>query len=279
MKEERVAVLDNVAETSLITLYVRAKETQSKNPILRDEKAVMMVQSIDYDFKRLAKKLHGHDYVMISLRVKRFDEYVHDFLARHPDGVVVSIGCGLDDRFSRIDNQQVMFYDLDLPEVIAVRRQLLSESERNQFIASSALESAWMDELQTHQPKHFLFIAEGVFPYFFESEVKILLQQLSERFPGAEMAFDVSSSFMVKRMSRHGGLKQTTASIHWGIRRSSEIEGLCPGPKFLDDWYYFDKWEKRFGFFNLLGKLSLIKNMMRIVHYQLSRNDTDALPT
>lgn len=98
-----------MAKTSLATLYVRASETQSRNPIVRDPKAVEMVEKIEFDFHEVARKFRKHDIICTAMRVKHFDECVQDFLAGFPNGVVVSIGCGLDDRFSRIDNGQVVF--------------------------------------------------------------------------------------------------------------------------------------------------------------------------
>jgi len=269
MEERSVADLDDLAKTSLATLYVRAKETQSQNPIVRDPKAVEMVEKIGFDFREVARKFHKHDLICTAMRVRRFDEYVQDFLARFPNGVVVSIGCGLDDRFSRIDNGQVIFYDLDFPGVIAMRRRFLTESARNHCIPSSAQDFTWMNTLETLKPRPFLFIAEGVFQYFSEDEVKTLIEQLRSRFPGAEMAFDVCNTYMVKRMSHHSALKETEASLRWGIKDSRDIEILCPGVKFLDDWYYSDKWERKLGLFNLVLRVPFFKKMMWAVRYQL----------
>jgi O-methyltransferase involved in polyketide biosynthesis len=230
---------------------------------------VEIVEKIGFDFHEVARKLHKHDCVAIAIRVRRFDEYVRDFLARFPNGVVVSIGCGLDDRFSRIDNGQVIFYDLDFPGVIAVRRRFLTESARNRFIASSALDFAWMSPLETLKPRPFLFIAVGVFPYFSEDEAKTLLEQLRYRFPGTEIAFDVVNASMVKKMSQHSALKETEANLRWGIRDSRDVETLCPGAKFLDDWYYSDKWEPKLGFFNLILRLPRFKKTFWAVRYRL----------
>jgi len=43
----------------------------------------------------------------VILKGREFDRFAQDFLSRHPDGVVVHIGCGLDTRFERVDNGRV----------------------------------------------------------------------------------------------------------------------------------------------------------------------------
>ena len=99
MTEKNLVNLKDVSETLLIPLYIRAKETQRPDAILKDEKAVAMVKQINYDFSRI--KLAGHDELGIILRVREFDRFVRNFLDRHPESTVVHIGCGLDTRFWR----------------------------------------------------------------------------------------------------------------------------------------------------------------------------------
>jgi len=129
-----------VAEMLLIPLYVRAVEAQRPDALLRDDQAMTMVEQIDYDFSRI--KIAGHDQVGMVLRVGQFDHYTQDFLTRHPDAVVVHVGCGLDTRFERVDNGQVEWYDLDLPEVMELRQRLLGEPTRSNSLACSVFATA-----------------------------------------------------------------------------------------------------------------------------------------
>jgi O-methyltransferase involved in polyketide biosynthesis len=115
-----------VAETLLITLYIRAMESQRPDALIEDDKAVALVREMDYDFSRVKQiKMDEDDKVAIILRTREFDCRTRDFLARNPESRVVHIGCGLDARFERVDNGQVEWYDLDLPDVIELRRQFL----------------------------------------------------------------------------------------------------------------------------------------------------------
>src|SRR4030042_4451503 len=114
-----------VAETLLIALYARALEAQCPAPLVQDDKAAALVRQIDYDFSRF--KLNGHDQATTIMRLREFDPRAQDFLARHPEAVVVHIGCGLGTGFERGDNGQVEWYDLDLPDVIELRRKYLGD--------------------------------------------------------------------------------------------------------------------------------------------------------
>jgi O-methyltransferase involved in polyketide biosynthesis len=181
-------VLDSenpVAETLLIPLHARAVEARRPDPMVRDNRAVMMMEQIDYDFGRF--KLASHDQITMMMRVREFDRLVREFLGRYPAGTVVHIGCGLDTRFERLDNGQVLWYDLDLPEVIAVRRQLIPESERCQYVGCSVLDKSWLDLVDVEAGQPVLFVAEAVFPYFEEVQVRSLFLILMDRFPGSEL--------------------------------------------------------------------------------------------
>ena len=123
MSEMTLQNLSDVAEMLLIPLYIRAVESQRPDALVKDDKAVALVGQMDYCFSRF--KFDKYDQVSIILRNREFDRHARDFLARYPQAVVVHIGCGLDSRFERVDNGQVEWYDLDLPQVIELRRKLI----------------------------------------------------------------------------------------------------------------------------------------------------------
>src|SRR5512136_480639 len=201
MSETTHQDLSGVAETLLITLYVRAMESQRPDALIKDDKAVALVTQMDSDFSRVKQiSMDEDDKVAIILRNREFDRYVQDFLARYPKGVVVHIGCGLDARFERVDNGQVEWYDLDLPDVIELRRKFIGdEGGRYHLLGCSALEDAWLDTVSAHRQRPCLFLAEGVFMYFQEAQVNRLVLTLRDRFPGAELVFDAFSPIHVLR--------------------------------------------------------------------------------
>lgn len=188
-----------VAETLLIPLYYRAKESRRKNPILNDKVAEGLVDSLEYDYSRFdGAKLSE---VGCVVRGWFFDRAVRRFIGKHADAVVVNVGCGLDTRFQRIGDGKAVFYDMDLPEVIALRRELIPEQPGNPYIAASLLDAGWLDDLRRRHPDaHFIFVVEGVLMYFYEKQVKTFLHHVAERFGGGELWFDVCGTMM----SRHG---------------------------------------------------------------------------
>jgi hypothetical protein len=153
MSEISLQNLSDVAETLLMMLYIRAVESQRPDGLIKDEKAMALVQRMDQDFLRnKLTKIDEETRVAIILRSREFDRHAWDFLARHPEAAVVHIGCGLDARFERVDNGRVEWYDLDLPDVIELRRKLIGgEGARHHFLACSVLDSAWLNEMSAHR--------------------------------------------------------------------------------------------------------------------------------
>lgn len=142
MAKLRLPGLDPVSETLLIPLWARAVEQDEPQPLVHDPMARAMVDRIDYDWRRI--RLSRGDLVQMVVRLREFDRFVRAFLTRHRAATVVHVGCGLDARFQRVDNGKVRWYDLDLPEVIALRRELLPETDRDRYLACSALDPGWM---------------------------------------------------------------------------------------------------------------------------------------
>ncbi|HSB65612.1 MAG TPA: class I SAM-dependent methyltransferase, partial [Anaerolineales bacterium] len=136
-------------QSLLLPLYIRARETQRPDPILTDDSAVELVQKLRFDDAQFSQANVSEEVqVSILLRNRQFDRITRDFLGRHSAAMVIQLGCGLDARFERVDNQQVEWFDLDLPEVIRLRRELMGdESCRYHLLESSALDLLWMDQV------------------------------------------------------------------------------------------------------------------------------------
>src|ERR1035441_5061298 len=126
--------LGEIEETMLVPLYARAVETLKKRPVLKDSKAVEMVEAIDWDFRRIHQTRR---LMSCILRTAAFDEFVKEFLSRHPEGTVVEIGAGLNTRFERLDNGTLHWFDLDLPDAVELRRKFFIDSGRRVTLAGS----------------------------------------------------------------------------------------------------------------------------------------------
>jgi methyltransferase (TIGR00027 family) len=219
----------SVEWTNLVTLYLRAYESRSNRPILADDVAAEAVDRIDYDFKRMRRTmLPASNQYLVALRAKQFDDWCADFLRRHPDAVVLHLGCGLDGRAFRLTPpSSVLWLDVDQPSVIGLRRRLYPDTEQYRMIGSSVTELQWLDQVPTGRPT--LVIAEGLLMYLREDEVRRLLQRLIDRFAGGEMHFDTTSA-LAPLLSK----VLTKGITTWGIRDARKIATWNPRLRFLE---------------------------------------------
>jgi len=263
--------LNGVAETLLIPLYNRAMESQRPDAIMKDEKAVALVKQMSYDFDQVRKiRVFEANKVARIMLTREIDRYARDFLSRHPEAVVVHIGCGLDSRFERVDNGKVEWYDLDLPDVIGLRRKFIGdEGERYHLLGCSVLDDAWMETLKVHSQRPFLFLAENVFVYFKEAQVKTLVLRLRDHFPGAELVFDGWTPFFVWLGNRQLSSSKFAGLLHWGFWRSQAIEGWGEGVHLLGQWGFFDQPEPRMASFRWMAPIFRLFKPIRIFHFQL----------
>jgi O-methyltransferase involved in polyketide biosynthesis len=263
--------LSEVAETLLVTLYLRAMETQRPDALIKDEKAVELVERLSYDFERVRRiPMSDLNRLAIILRSREHDRYARDFLARRPEAAVVHIGCGLDARFERVDNGRVEWYDLDFPEVIELRRRFIGdERERYHLLGCSVLEPAWLDTVSAHRRRPFLFLAEGVFMYLQEAQAKSLVLTLLDHFPGTELVFDVYSPPHVWVHNFQVGTLGGVARAQWGIWRGERLESWGEGIHLLDEWGMFDEPEPRLAHYPLLKVIEALFRTLRIYHFRL----------
>jgi methyltransferase (TIGR00027 family) len=213
----------SVEWTNLVTLYLRAYESRSRHPILGDHAAADAVDRIDYDFKRIHRSsLPAANQYLVVLRAKQLDDWCADFLGRHPEAVVLHLGCGLDGRAFRLEvPASVRWFDIDQPSVIELRRQLYDDTERYRMIGSSVTDSQWLAQIPTGYPT--LVIAEGLLMYLAEREVRELLAGLTDRFDSGEMLFDTLSALapLLSRLFTRGIIK-------WGIGNARDLESWIP---------------------------------------------------
>lgn len=230
MAEKITLDLNIVSETLLIPLWARAVEQQQPEPLLLDPVAEGMLARIDYDFSKFKRARASQ--VGCCGRAALFDHETRAFLTAHPDAVVVNMGAGLDSRYERLGRPAVSaWYELDLPEVIALRERLLPASG-NQYLSASLFDEGWMETVAALD-KPTLLLCEGVLMYFEAAEVKDWLQRLARRLPRATLVFDIVPPLLVGKARHHDALQHMAEApeFKWSVAESRELEGWLPGLK------------------------------------------------
>ena len=193
---------NTVQETLVIPLYGRKKCSELFPNLFRDETAIELLDKIDYDFSVLAKKsesaMHQFGFLEVAMRQNDLAWEVRDYLKTHPNAAVVNLGCGLDNTGRSCDNGSCRIYNLDFPDVIAVRDALLPAGVREQNIPCDLNDTAWFRQIDASGGA--VFFAAGVFYYFLTSQVKSLVLSMQEAFPGGRLVFDAARKAAVKLM-------------------------------------------------------------------------------
>ena len=178
-------LLSGVPETMLWTLHARASEHGTPNALLRDERAASLVQLIDCDFT--AK--FGAPNRLFAMRAALLDGAIRRWARRHPDGLVVSLGEGLETQAWRVDNGRLRWLTIDLPDSIEARERFLNPSERFRHLAADVTAPGWMSCVDA--TRGVFFVAQGLFMYLHPDQVERIFRGLAMHFPGADLAFDV----------------------------------------------------------------------------------------
>ena len=200
--------LSGVPETLLWNLGRRAAAASSSGSLLTDPRAVEVAGRLQYDFTDASRGARWH-----AVRVATFDAAVRRFLGQHPAGTVVALGEGLETEFWRVDNGEVTWLTVDLPEVLDLRRQVLPEGPRQRSFAGSALELGWLDQLDPAAPM--LITAQGLLPYFGRDQVHNLIAAIAARVPGSSLVVDVVPAKMLELIRKLPDRETDQAARLW----------------------------------------------------------------
>ena len=193
---------NTVQETLVIPLYGRRMCSMLYPNLFHDETAIRLTEQLDYDFSALEKKsrslMQRFGFLEAAMRQNDLAFEVRDYLSQHPYAAVVNLGCGLDDTGRCCDNGSCHIYNVDFPDVIAVRNELLPAGEREENIPCDLNDTAWFRKIDASGGA--VFFAAGVFYYFLKNQVRALVQQMADNFPGGVLVFDAANKKAVKLM-------------------------------------------------------------------------------
>jgi O-methyltransferase involved in polyketide biosynthesis len=261
------AKLTGIPETLLIPLWARAMETGRSDAIVRDDKAAEIVSRIDYDFSRFRKARLTQ--LGVAVRTMLLDRAAQAFLDKNPRSCVINLGAGLDTRYARLRHDDTIWYELDLPESLDLRRRFFEETGHYYFLAGSVFDEAWPEVVET-EGRAVLLMAEGLFMYFEEQELRPLFGRLAERFAGAQMLVEVQGPGIVGKSKRHDSLGKmdNAPEFKWGTSDSSDLTRWHSGIEIIDEWSFFDYHLDRAGWVGWLMRLPFLRKKYepRIVH-------------
>jgi methyltransferase (TIGR00027 family) len=246
--------LNTVSETALITLKSRAVETERKSPIIHDPQSLMLLDKLnslelsDGQKRILERNPPKALSSYVALRARKFDAYASAFIKDNPSGLVISLGAGFDTRYWRISAGAGKYFEVDLPEVVSVKKDILGDGLEYELIGCSVLENEWMEQLAAKQKENILFLAEGLLMYLPEKEVIRLFQQLASSFTNSQIVFEVVNrkytmgfrkKMVESKMKRRSGT-EAGASYSYGISEGKDIQAYADNLKVLEEWSYFE---------------------------------------
>ena len=231
MVREKLHVdLSGAPQTMLATFYAKALDADLPRPILGDRFAKEIVDRIDYDWSKTT--ITKAKSPSVTTRTAHFDTWTRQFLAVHPDAVVLHLGCGLDARAFRVDpGPGVEWYDVDYPDVADLSRQLYPARDRYHLIGASVTDPAWLADIPADRPT--LMIGEGLTMYLTQADGIALLRRVVDRFPSGELQFDAFNRLGIKTQWMNSVVRRSGATLYWGIDTPDEILDAVPGLRLL----------------------------------------------
>jgi O-methyltransferase involved in polyketide biosynthesis len=241
--------LSDVSQTAILTLVCRVVASEKKNPVFFDPMAVLClerlisVSSVEekkliIKWKKMYEGMQARDARARIRTVMSFDRMTNLFISSHPGCTVINLACGFDTRFWRIENESCKYIELDLPEIIELKREILKDHLSYDLIDSTVLDPSWIDKVTSNGNSNFLLLAEGLFYYLPKQEATRLLQEIARRFNRSQLVLDMAPEKYTKGLwkrlifleSRVWGID---VSFVYGINNPRDIESYGNGLKVI----------------------------------------------
>lgn len=256
-KQKKISI-NGVPETMLQTMYARAKETKKKNAVIHDDKAVEIVESLDYDFD-LADKDAAMGSGVIA-RTIMLDKMVSDYLRKHKNAIVVNIACGLDTRCYRNEGKYKKWYNIDLIDTINVREKFMKEQGPVIYqFAESAMDEAWAEKVE-YNGESVLVVIEGLTMYLTEEDVVKIFEIIDKKFKKTTVFVEVMSPFVVKNI-KEKSIDQSEAKFTWGVKNGKLLAEKLPAFTHIADHSLAEGMAVFVPAYRILKKIPVVANI------------------
>ena len=238
--------LSDVSRTAILTLLGHVNASENENIAFNDPMAVFCLERLISIASAEEKKwilrqkrmINVHDARAMARRVETFDSSANLFISNHPQCTVINLGCGFDTRFWRIENKDCRYVEIDLPEVVALKREILKDQLGYELIGCSVLDASWIDEVTTNGNSNFLLLAEGLFMFLPKQDVKVLLQLFARKFMHSQLVVEMAHEKYTRGFWKMAfGLQARVwgldVSFAFGIKDPHEIESYGNGLQVL----------------------------------------------
>lgn len=238
--------IGDIQETALITLAIRASETDRPNARIKDSMAKKIIETLGVDVSKFDPFL-SHEGVIA--RTIMYQQELQTLIGKYPDALCINLGCGFDDKFVQVDNGKIIWYDVDLPDIMAVRRKIYTDRDRCLMKDGSAFETEWTKGLP--QRSTTIVVMEGVLEYFTKEQVTTCLRVLCNSFEHGYLLAELHHPIMSRNTKLHDAVKHTNAQFQWGTKSGREYLDLEPRLTLLSERSYNEEMRK----YSFRGKL------------------------
>jgi methyltransferase (TIGR00027 family) len=246
--------LTNVSKTAIVSLRSHVLESRKNKPLINDPMAEYCLDKLFHLATQKEKellftrKLSAALTSYLAIRARKYDAIINDFISANKSGIVVNLGCGFDTRYWRINNKKCEYIELDLPELVEIKKEILRSHLDYEIVGCSVLDKSWIDRLTSRGNRNFILVAEGLFMYLPKADVINLFKTFSDRFYRSRIVLEVVTEkytrgiwkkIVIMKIKRNLGF-DAGSSYNFGIRNAAELELYGNGIKVIDEWSYVE---------------------------------------
>ncbi len=244
--------LSQVSRTAILLLICRAIEAEKHNPAFNDPMAIFCLERLtslasEEDQRRIIREKRVFAGIQARhakagvRRAEAFDNAANRFMADNPNCTVINLACGFDTRFWRIAHENCRYVEIDLPEVVALKREILMDQLGYELMGCSVLDASWIDHVTANGNSRFLLLAEGLFSYLPKLDAMQLFERLAQRFACSQLVLDMVPERYTKGLwKKLLGLETKYTwglDVSWafGVKHPRDIESYGPGLRVLGE--------------------------------------------